>query len=244
MPEARYPCPVCLGLPMEKLHFPESNLTLDTCRRCGGIWFDAGEVAELARIAPHTAYQRVVLKPQSFLMACHQCTHPMDRNADRCLQCGWKNHLECPICERTMAIANIEDIKLDYCKNCKGVWFDNIELSNLWNQRLARLASQQPTVYGDHYPASDFFLDVLIFAPDVAFYGAHAVAETVMHAPDIAAGAIEGIGNLPELAGNIVEGIGSAPELAGNILEGAGNLAGGIFEAIGAIIAGIFDLGN
>jgi Zn-finger nucleic acid-binding protein len=177
-------------------------------------------------------------------MACHQCGEMMDRNADQCPQCRWHNRLECPICQKTMAIAHMEDIKLDYCKGCKGVWFDNIELSNLWNQRLAQLASQQPTVYGDHTPASDFFLDVLIFAPDVAFYGAHAVAETVMHAPEIAAGAIEGVSHLPELAGNIVEGIGNAPELAGNILEGAAEMAGGIFEAIGAIIAGLFELGN
>lgn len=243
MLEARYPCPVCLGLPMEKLHFPESSLTLDTCRRCGGIWFDAGEVAELGRIGKHTALQRIALKPQAVLMACHQCGEPMDRNADQCPQCRWHNRLECPICQKTMAIAHMEDIKIDYCKSCKGAWFDNSELSHLWNQRLARLASQHPTA-GDVYPASDFFLDVLIFAPDVAFYGAHAVAETVMHAPDIAAGALEGVSNLPELAGNIVEGIGNAPELAGNLLEGAADMAGGIFEAIGAIIAGLFELGN
>lgn len=226
--EARYPCPVCLGLPMEKLRFvnPQQGqeLVLDACKRCGGIWFDAGEVQLLAQIHPQVAQRQIALNPAAVHMKCHQCMAVMDRDADTCGQCGWKNLLDCPVCQKAMAVSRVDDLKLDYCKSCKGIWFDNLELSNIWNRRLEQLARRQRRFDADD--AGDLFLDVLIFAPDLAFYGAHALAETVYHAPELAAGAVEALANLPETAGNVVEGV--------------GDLAGGIFEAIGAIISAIF----
>src|SRR5688500_17830379 len=49
--ETRWPCPVCVGVLMEKKHVdgPGRGFTIDFCPRCGGIWFDRGEVAEVAR---------------------------------------------------------------------------------------------------------------------------------------------------------------------------------------------------
>jgi len=231
--EARYPCPACLGLPMQKIRFnnPQQGLELilDSCQRCGGIWFDAGEVEMLTQIHPNVAMRQIELKPEAFIMKCHTCQSAMDRNADHCPACNWHNQLDCPICQQAMSIAKVEDLKLDYCKGCKGVWFDNIELSTIWNQRLARLASQQQAG-GRGFTAedgSDLFLNVLVFSPELLYYGAAGVAKAVQHAPEIAAGAVEMIGN--------------APELAGNLIEGGAKLAGGIFEAIGAIIAAIFE---
>ncbi|MGV3524915.1 MAG: zf-TFIIB domain-containing protein [Candidatus Sericytochromatia bacterium] len=228
MPEGRYPCPVCLGLPMEKIRFARPVLELDGCSRCGGIWFDAGEVQKLAQINPQLALKQINLAPKSYVMQCHQCSQPMDRNAAHCPHCRWHNQLDCPICQQPMSVKTVDGLKLDYCKPCKGVWFDNIELSTIWNRRLMNLSQDYRSGRRGRDDAADLFLDVLIFAPDVAYYGGYAVADTLIHAPELAAGAVEAVAH--------------APELAGNLIEGMAGLAGGIFEAIGEIIGGIFDL--
>lgn len=37
----------------------------------------------------------------------------------------------CPACQHAMVIVEHENIELDYCTNCKGVWFDSGELELL-----------------------------------------------------------------------------------------------------------------
>lgn len=37
----------------------------------------------------------------------------------------------CPACKHAMVIVEHENIELDYCTNCKGVWFDSGELELL-----------------------------------------------------------------------------------------------------------------
>lgn len=231
--EARYPCPVCLGLPMEKLRFINAaqklELILDSCKRCGGIWFDAGEVQLLSQIHPQVAMRKIELRPEAQHMKCHQCMQVMGRNDERCGQCGWHNRLDCPVCVQPMQVSHLEELKLDYCKACQGIWFDNIELSAIWNRRLAELSQRQPGRF-DAGDAGDLFLDVLTFSPHLTYLGAEALGRAVYHAPELAAGAVEALANLPGTAGNVV--------------EGAGELAGGIFEAIGMIIASIFGSGE
>lgn len=34
----------------------------------------------------------------------------------------------CPVCKLHMIVVEYNKIELDYCTNCKGVWFDNMEL--------------------------------------------------------------------------------------------------------------------
>jgi len=37
----------------------------------------------------------------------------------------------CPACKNDMIVVEHEDIELDYCTNCNGVWFDSGELELL-----------------------------------------------------------------------------------------------------------------
>ena len=37
----------------------------------------------------------------------------------------------CPVCRHHMIVVEYHDIELDYCPNCKGVWFDSGELELL-----------------------------------------------------------------------------------------------------------------
>ena len=51
----------------------------------------------------------------------------------------------CPTCEHTMVAVEYHNIELDYCNNCKGVWFDSGELDLLLkSQSLA-----EPQVFFD-----------------------------------------------------------------------------------------------
>ncbi|PKL77365.1 MAG: hypothetical protein CVV27_05695 [Candidatus Melainabacteria bacterium HGW-Melainabacteria-1] len=240
--QGRLPCPSCLGLPMEKIHFEGSNLVLDSCTRCGGIWFDKGEVELLSQINAQMAQKQIQLQPKTHIMQCHQCMNPMERNLDRCSRCNWENKLDCPSCNQTMSIARVDGLKLDYCKKCQGVWFDNVELSTIWNRRLERLAGAKQPGHFDADDTAGVFLDILFYSPHLAFYTGEAIAETIIHAPELAEGAINVVANAPELAAGAVEALAHAPDLAAGMLEGVGDLAGGIFGAIGEIISGLFDL--
>ncbi|MBF0529217.1 MAG: zf-TFIIB domain-containing protein, partial [Deltaproteobacteria bacterium] len=141
--EARYDCPVCLGAKMDKLKLGEKDqLTLDYCQRCGGIWFDFGEVGKLSSLPSTAMTGKVTLTPDHYLMQCHSCHAPLDRNASKCDQCGWENIIDCPVCQKPMGKTNPRDLHLDYCPSCKGVWFDNIELSEIWNGHLDSVAKE------------------------------------------------------------------------------------------------------
>lgn len=241
--EARYPCPVCLGLPMEKLSFQNPPLVLDTCSRCGGMWFDYGEVNQLKHLHPQMALKKVAMREQDYMMQCHQCQHPMRRNLDQCSSCGWKNRLDCPVCQKQMSVVNKDGLKLDVCKSCKGVWFDNHELVQIWNGALDRMKKNYQGRYTDvGDDALYLFLDVLTYSPDLAFYTADAAVNLITHTPDLAAAAVEAVAHAPDLAASAFEAVANAPEVAGAVVEGVANVAGGIFEVIGAILGGIFDL--
>jgi Zn-finger nucleic acid-binding protein len=50
--QLKWSCPVCLGATLQKSTIRDNApLTLDYCKRCGGIWFDHGEVQRLRVLA-------------------------------------------------------------------------------------------------------------------------------------------------------------------------------------------------
>ncbi len=224
--EPRYACPVCLGATMVKLQFASaSGLQLDHCQRCGGIWFDAGEVSQLRGCRPQALWRQVVLRDDAYHMTCHACTGRMPRNADACPVCDWPNILDCPVCSKPLRPLAYQGLKLDVCAACKGVWFDQIELAELWNLQLASLASS-PHASDSTHTAGDtagMFVDVMIFSSGLVDTGVEAAihgGEAVVHIT--------------------AEVISNAPNVAGAAAEGAGEVASTFFETIAEIIGGIF----
>ncbi|HEX2091123.1 MAG TPA: zf-TFIIB domain-containing protein [Longimicrobiaceae bacterium] len=204
-PAVRYPCPVCLGVQMEKTRVGGGgNLVLDHCRRCGGMWFEKGEVQKLRRRPPRALWDRVSRRESPFRGPCHGCHAPMDRSAAKCPACGWENRIGCPVCEQPMQRQTVKGVTLDACGSCKGVWFDHAELAVLWSLSLAAAmakhrggGSVNPSFYGPDFP-----VDALLDSPDLVFHGAraagHAVAssaEALAHAPEAAAGVFSVIGD-------------------------------------------------
>ncbi len=218
--EPRYPCPVCLGTRMEKLKpSGDVDLVLDYCRRCGGIWFDDREADRLRRCHPRSLAAHVVLGQDAHRMKCHACHASMPRNTDHCPACQWNNVILCPTCGRPLRPVEQAGIKLDVCRNCRGAWFDNVELAAIWNRQVDALARREGRGLAATDVARDYFLlDAFLWMPHVGLHAMGGGASVV----DAAASA------------------GGIAEVAGSAVEGAGDLAGSVFESIASILGDLF----
>ena len=113
----RLRCPVD-GAPMYRRRFGE--VELDGCPRCGGIWFDRGEldrIIECGFSAPEQVAQ-------------------LDRKAGAEIhEHGFSRTLSCPRCGVQMSpgryAGGITSVELDRCSNCGGASADGGELSAL-----------------------------------------------------------------------------------------------------------------
>jgi Zn-finger nucleic acid-binding protein len=222
--ETRYPCPVCLGVTMEKTPIGDGDtVVLDHCPRCGGAWFELGEVQLLRRVRPEELWARIAPRGDVHRAHCHSCHTPMERTAASCPTCGQPNVLDCPVCAQPMKVATHEGLRLDSCANCKGVWFDHHELSAIWRIELGAALDRRRGRAGAALADSDggmVLLEALAWNPGLVFYGAHAAGQ---------------------LAGASVNALSNAPEAAGVVVEAAGEAAAGVFDLIMEIISGFFD---
>lgn len=213
--ETRWPCPVCLASGMEKVVLAGPvPLVLDHCRRCGGVWFDSGEVEQLRRRAAKQLWDQVVKPLPVSVTPCHGCHAPLDRDAERCPACGRSNRIDCPSCHRELDRRRPRGVSLDHCGGCRGVWVDHAELASLWTLGIAAVGTAAATS-----SRSSLALDLISNvdpAPDLIYYGAKALGEAATHAPDLLAGAGE---LLFQAAGHVFEAV--LTILAG-LLEGLG----------------------
>jgi Zn-finger nucleic acid-binding protein len=223
--EPRYPCPVCLGVRLDKARIgPRGELVLDSCRRCGGIWFELGEVQRPKRHEPRALWNRVRDHREPFRMHCHNCHSPMDRNAASCPTCDWRNAIECPECQRPMEAQVHEGLRLDVCRHCKGVWFDRDELAAIWKLSVneARRGHRPGTAVSHSPGAAEGALvlaDALTYSPGLVLYGAQAAGYAISAS---------------------AEALSSAPDAAAGLAGAAGEAASSVFEAILDIIEGLF----
>lgn len=248
-----YPCPVCVGVPLQKLRFQKRDgtlLILDHCQRCQGMWFDHREVNLLRQMPPQLFTEQVQLKDEVFMMPCHRCHQLTSRDLKACMHCKHPNTLDCPVCQKTMQIKNYAGFKLDLCRQCHGVWFDSHELAQLWQVNHRKLPGA-PMGARDSFegaslggpPAFDplnnmldmwIALEVLEATPEIAMgiaHGAGALAE-------VSTGFIS---DFPELLASSPELLGSAAEMGTSAIEGLAEIGGSIFELIAEVLGGIFD---
>lgn len=232
-PELQYPCPTCLGVLMAKLRLGRSDepLIIDHCRRCGGIWLQAGEVQQLRRLPADTLGEFVTRGAPSAAPLCHACHVPLPRDAAACEGCGAANTLDCPQCEAAMSTEEHEGVRLDVCRSCRGVWFDHHELSAIWRFELEAAVRRHNAEASDSR-SSLTVLDVLVWtdAAEAAAVGLHAGGAAVEAAAGLAAPG----------AHLTAETAAAAAETAAAAAEVAGEAAAGVFEAVFGIIGGIF----
>lgn len=105
-------CPKCwveMHAREEEIFGP--NIEIDICPKCHGIWLDPGELHKLLKDKEVTDYLTKEI--------------------------GTKAHspLICPKCRNLMDIERAEDVEVDVCLKCRGVWLDMGELDDLKNIR-------------------------------------------------------------------------------------------------------------
>ncbi len=217
MSEPRWPCPVCLGVKMDKVRMdgPAAHgtsagrpLILDHCSRCGGMWFELGEVQRVRRQPPEALRARVPVRDRKHRAQCHSCRAFLDRDSPVCGACGAKTQLACPACEQPMLQVPRAGVTLDICTKCKGVWFDHHELEAIWQMERSRVVTR-----GDGRGA-DVVAEALLWTdPDVALLGAAGAAQVADAAAETAPALLEGV---TEAAGNVFE---SLVEIVASLFE-------------------------
>ena len=82
-------------------------VTIDICPKCEGVWLDTGELKKLIHNKKLTDYLTKDIGTQS------------------------KSKLVCPRCGGLMDLEFADDIEVDVCLTCNGVWLDAGELHEL-----------------------------------------------------------------------------------------------------------------
>lgn len=227
----RLPCPVCLGVTMQKAVVGAGpGVEIDICRRCGGLWLEHGEVQQL-RSHRHTEV-RVHFGPDAThqVSQCHNCHAPMDRDAAQCPACGHANHLDCPHCDRVMQVIRRGPLRLDICEHCKGTWFDHHELEAIWGPQFD-LALQRRNLERSELGVTagmvpDLVLHALFYSPDLMLLGGAAAGELAESTASVMA-------QLPDA-------VAASPEAASAAFEVITDAASGVFDVVIEIVAGLW----
>ena len=120
-------CPACKS---DMIVVEHSQIELDYCTNCHGVWFDSGELELLLESAGLEGLEPLLANLAGSTEA---------RSAEK--------KRKCPICTRKMrktVIGQEPEILLDVCQQGDGIWFDGGELDQLVEQ-LARKARGKPT---------------------------------------------------------------------------------------------------
>ena len=106
--ERTYECHRC-WVPLEKQEVETfgPNLIIDVCPKCNGIWLDKGELNKVLKDRKLSNYLTKHIGTKS------------------------KSPMVCPRCGMTMDIEKADDVEVDVCLYCGGVWLDEGELEQL-----------------------------------------------------------------------------------------------------------------
>jgi len=132
-------CPVCKSA-MVIVEY--SDIELDYCTACRGVWFDSGELELLLDAADVEDYMGfldgIIDKPEAITS---------------------EKKRRCPICNAKMKKTCIDDanqVLIDICRHEDGIWFDNLEVQHL----LKLLAEKSPDSEGSSQRVMNFLAEV------------------------------------------------------------------------------------
>lgn len=108
MSDRKIECPKCwtqMETREEEIFGP--NVHIDICPKCNGIWLDGGELKKMLKDREVSDYltKDIGLKSRSPRI--------------------------CPRCRSLMDLEKAEDVEVDVCLKCRGVWLDPGELDGL-----------------------------------------------------------------------------------------------------------------
>ena len=103
--ERKYECHKCwVEMKKEEIDTFGPNIIIDVCPKCKGIWLDKGELLK------------------DIILTNYLNNHIGTKS---------RSPMVCPRCGMTMDIEKAEDIEVDVCLTCGGVWLDENELEKL-----------------------------------------------------------------------------------------------------------------
>ncbi len=106
--EKKIDCPRCwIETRRNTVNVFGPNIEIDVCQKCNGMWLDSGELRKLIRDKKLSDYLTKQIGTQS------------------------KSELVCPRCGGLMDIETADDIEVDVCLTCHGVWLDSGEFEGL-----------------------------------------------------------------------------------------------------------------
>lgn len=101
-------CPRCFTKTIRKeVKVFGPNIEIDICPKCNGIWLDSGELGKMIKDKKITDYLTKDIGTKT------------------------ESKLVCPRCGGLMDIEKADDIEVDVCLTCRGVWLDEGELEDL-----------------------------------------------------------------------------------------------------------------
>ncbi|WP_257449415.1 TFIIB-type zinc ribbon-containing protein [Archangium lipolyticum] len=136
------PCPLCENELLRPLRV--SDVEVDTCPRCHGLWFDAGE---LNRFPDRPATRTFLEAARRAPSRCRKRGHLVPREQDACTTCR-SEPVSCPSCGSRLALVVTSACAIDVCPRCEGVWLDagEFELLEGVTNPQARPAGETPPV--------------------------------------------------------------------------------------------------
>jgi len=106
--EKKYECHRCwVQMDKKEIETFGPNVIIDVCPKCKGIWLDKGELGKMRKDRKLTEYLKIHIGTKS------------------------RSPMVCPRCVITMDIEKADDIEVDVCLTCGGVWLDKGELEAL-----------------------------------------------------------------------------------------------------------------
>lgn len=91
----------------KEIKFIGPKFEIDICPKCKGIWLDPGELKKMVKDRKISDYLTKDIGTKS------------------------ESKLVCPRCGGLMDIEKADDIEVDVCLSCRGVWLDEGELEDL-----------------------------------------------------------------------------------------------------------------
>lgn len=114
-------CPTCKSSMIVVEH---SNIELDYCPNCHGVWFDSGELELLMESMELESQNQL----SSDILSSPEAASPEKKR-------------KCPICGQKMKktiISEQPEILIDVCQRGDGLWFDGGEVDQLMKQLLRK----------------------------------------------------------------------------------------------------------
>jgi Zn-finger nucleic acid-binding protein len=121
-------CPACKS---HTLIVEYSNIELDYCPACRGVWFDSGELEMLLECA-----------------GMENCRSYLGDVAGAPAVVTSEKERKCPICRKKMKKVYIDQdkkIMVDICQRGHGIWFDGGEVVQLLKELAEKSPGQHPS---------------------------------------------------------------------------------------------------